>query len=86
MGSGSINPDFFDFDRYSGFEGYVCDLLAILDDLQVKSYMYFGHSVSAMIGALTSVNRPDLFLKIILLSGSPRFQSNFSFLEFFHFN
>ncbi|CAN0863838.1 Probable esterase D14L [Linum grandiflorum] len=73
MGSGSTNPDFFDFDRYSGLEGYAYDLLAILDDLRVNSCIYVGHSVSCMIGALASVNRPDLFLKLVLLSGSPRY-------------
>ncbi|CAN1180841.1 Probable esterase KAI2 [Linum perenne] len=77
-------PDFFGFDRYSGLEGYACDLLAILDDLRVKSCIYVGHSVSAMIAPLASV--PDVFLKLILLSGSPKFQSNFSFLEFFRFS
>ncbi|CAN1343151.1 Probable esterase D14L [Linum perenne] len=79
MGSGSTNPDFFDFERYSGLEGYACDLLAILDDLRVKSCIYVGHSVSAMIGALASVNRPDLFLKLVLLSGSPRYLNDVNY-------
>ncbi|CAN1191401.1 Probable esterase KAI2 [Linum perenne] len=73
MGAGTTNPDFFDFGRYSGLEGYASDLLAILEDLQVESCIFVGHSVSAMIGVIASINRPQLFLKLILLAGSPRY-------------
>ncbi|CAN1350352.1 Probable esterase KAI2 [Linum perenne] len=75
MGAGTTNPDFFDFGRYSGLEGYASDLLAILEDLQVESCIFVGHSVSAMIGVIASINRPQLFLKLILLAGSPRLVS-----------
>lgn len=73
MGSGPTNPDFFDFDRYASLEGYAYDLLAILEELQVSSCIYVGHSVSGMIGALASISRPDLFSKLVLLSASPRY-------------
>ncbi|CAI0461541.1 unnamed protein product [Linum tenue] len=72
MGAGTTNPDYFDFNRYSGLEGYAYDLLAILEDLQVESCIFVGHSVSAMIGVIASISRPELFLKLILLAGSPR--------------
>ncbi|CAL5324578.1 unnamed protein product [Camellia sinensis] len=73
MGAGTTNPDYFDFDRYSTLEGYAYDVLAILEELQVQSCIYVGHSVSAVIGAIASVNRPDLFTKLIMISGSPRY-------------
>ena len=73
MGAGTTNPEYFDFERYSSLEGYAYDLLAILEELQVESCIYVGHSVSAMIGAIASINRPDLFTKIVMLSGSPRY-------------
>ncbi|KAK6923987.1 Alpha/beta hydrolase fold-1 [Dillenia turbinata] len=73
MGAGTTNPDYFDFERYSTLEGYAYDLLAILEELQIFSCIYVGHSVSAMIGLIASINRPDLFSKIILLSASPRY-------------
>ncbi|KAK6923112.1 Alpha/beta hydrolase fold-1, partial [Dillenia turbinata] len=73
MGAGTTNPDYFDFERYATLEGYAYDLLAILEELQIFSCIYVGHSVSAMIGLIASINRPDLFTKTLLLSGSPRY-------------
>ncbi|RZC45194.1 hypothetical protein C5167_038143 [Papaver somniferum] len=73
MGSGPTNPDYFDFDRYTTLEGYAYDLLAILEELQVQSCIYVGHSVSGIIGVLASISRPDLFSKLVLLAASPRY-------------
>ncbi|XAR51337.1 hypothetical protein NMG60_11005938 [Bertholletia excelsa] len=73
MGAGTTNPEYFDFDRYATLEGYAYDVLAILEELQVESCIYVGHSVSAMVGIIASVNRPDLFIKLIMISGSPRY-------------
>lgn len=72
MGAGTTNPDYFDFERYSTLEGYAYDVLAILEELQVQSCIFVGHSVSAMIGAIASITRPDLFSKLVLINGSPR--------------
>ncbi|KAJ1697446.1 hypothetical protein LUZ63_005958 [Rhynchospora breviuscula] len=73
IGAGPTNPDYFDFDRYATLEGYVLDLLALLEELRVESCIFVGHSVSAMIGAIASVSRPDLFSKLVFLSASPRY-------------
>ncbi|KAG6424739.1 hypothetical protein SASPL_115159 [Salvia splendens] len=73
MGAGTTNPDYFDFQRYTSLDGYACDVLAILDELQVQSCIYVGHSVSAMIGLIASISRPDLFSKILTISASPRY-------------
>ncbi|CAA0819660.1 Probable esterase KAI2 [Striga hermonthica] len=73
MGAGTTNPDYFDFDRYSTLEGYACDVIAILEELQLSSCIYVGHSVSAMIGVIASISRPDLFTKLITISASPRY-------------
>lgn len=72
MGAGTTNPEYFDFERYSNLEGYAYDVLAILEELQVQSCIFVGHSVSAMIGAIASITRPDLFSKLISINGSPR--------------
>lgn len=72
MGAGTTNPDYFDSERHSSLEGYAYDLLAILEELQIDSCIFVGHSVSAMIGAIASISRPDLFSKLIMVSASPR--------------
>nr|GMC60077.1 probable esterase KAI2 [Ipomoea batatas]GMC62737.1 probable esterase KAI2 [Ipomoea batatas]GMC66318.1 probable esterase KAI2 [Ipomoea batatas] len=73
MGAGPTNPDYFDFERYATLEGYAYDLLAILEELQITSCIFVGHSLSSMTGVIASIFRPDLFSKIILISASPRF-------------
>ncbi|XP_008805678.1 probable strigolactone esterase DAD2 [Phoenix dactylifera] len=71
--AGSVNPDHFDFRRYVTLDAYVDDLLAILDALRIDRCFFVGHSVSAMIGILAAIRRPDAFLKLILIGASPRF-------------
>ncbi|KAM7516992.1 hypothetical protein LguiA_006575 [Lonicera macranthoides] len=71
--AGSVNPDYFDFRRYTTLDPYVDDLLNILVSLGVDRCAYVGHSVSAMIGILASIRRPELFSKLILIGASPRF-------------
>ncbi|KAG0485469.1 hypothetical protein HPP92_009324 [Vanilla planifolia] len=73
MGAGPTNPDYFDFERYATLEGYALDLLAILHELGIQSCILVGHSVSAIIAAIASISRPDLFEKIVMLSASPRY-------------
>ncbi|KAA8531604.1 hypothetical protein F0562_006313 [Nyssa sinensis] len=73
MGAGTTNPDYFDFERYSTIAGFACDILAILEELQVDSCIFVGHSLSAMVGAMASITRPELFSKLVMISASPRF-------------
>ncbi|KAF8114634.1 hypothetical protein N665_0035s0013 [Sinapis alba] len=73
MGAGTTNPEYFDFDRYSTLEGFAFDLIAILEDLQIESCIFVGHSLSPMVGVLASLNRTDLFSRIVMISASPRF-------------
>ncbi|KAI3763046.1 hypothetical protein L1987_53495 [Smallanthus sonchifolius] len=71
--AGSVNPDYFDFQRYNSLDGFVDDLLQILDSLRVDRCYYVGHSLSSMIGILAAIRRPELFAKLILIGASPRF-------------
>ena len=82
MGAGTTNPDYYDFERYSTIEGFVYDLLAILEELEIQSCIFVGHSFSSMVGAIASVSRPDLFLKIIMLSATPRYNTNLCYSFF----
>lgn len=73
--SPNVNPDLYNPKKYSNFNGYVQDLLCLLDQLNVNNTIYLGHSMSAMIGCIAATKRPDLFEHLILLSGSPRWFS-----------
>lgn len=71
--AGSVNPDYFDFGRYTTLDAYADDLLDILDALRVeRCAALVAHSVSAMIGVLAAIRRPALFAKLILIGASPR--------------
>ncbi|MCD7453350.1 putative esterase kai2 [Datura stramonium] len=79
MGAGTTNPDYFDFERYSSLEGYAYDVIAILEEFQIHSCIYVGHSVSAMIGVIASIARPDLFTKLVTVSASPRYLNDLEY-------
>ncbi|GMY14335.1 strigolactone esterase D14-like [Fagus crenata] len=71
--SPKVNPDLYYPKKYSNFNGYVQDLLCLLDqlNLNVNKTIYVDHSMSAMIGCIAPTKRPKLFQHLILLSGSP---------------
>lgn len=71
--SGTVNPNHFDFDRYTSLSSYATDLITILEELEVEKCLYVGHSVSGMVGCIASIQRPQLFEKLILLCASPRY-------------
>nr|ABK26781.1 unknown [Picea sitchensis] len=77
--SGNVDPKHFDFDRYTSLSAYTADLLGILDELKVDKCLYVGHSVSGMVGCLASIERPELFEKLILLCASPRYLNDESY-------
>ncbi|KAH9295281.1 hypothetical protein KI387_038869, partial [Taxus chinensis] len=61
---GSVNPDYFDFQRYGYVEAYAEDLITIFDELGVEDCMFVGHSLFAMVGYMASIKRPSLFTKL----------------------
>ncbi|KAL6526567.1 Strigolactone receptor KAI2d2 [Orobanche gracilis] len=72
MGAGTTNPNNYDFDRYATLDGFANDLISILEEFSVGKCIYVGHSLSAMVGAMASVLRPNLFHKLVMLSATPR--------------
>ncbi|CAK9189523.1 unnamed protein product [Sphagnum troendelagicum] len=73
MGAGRTNQNNFNFARYATLHAHADDLLMILDEMQIESCIFVGHSMSGMIGCIASIERPQVFRKIILLSSSPRY-------------
>jgi sigma-B regulation protein RsbQ len=74
VGSGQSDAHAFDPNRYSSLQGYVQDLIDVCDALSLKRGVIFvGHSVSCSIGILASIQRPELFSRMILVGPSPCF-------------
>ncbi len=74
VGSGQSDATAFDTRRYGDLSGYVRDVLEICEALGLRSGVHFvGHSVSASIGLLASIERPELFESLVLVGPSPCF-------------
>jgi sigma-B regulation protein RsbQ len=73
VGAGGSDLNAYDANKYDSLHGYAEDLLDILDDLDLSDAVFVGHSVSAMIGVLAAVRKPDRFGALILVGPSPRY-------------
>src|SRR5215207_8437945 len=71
VGHGRSEASAFDPRKYASLHGYADDLVKICDELGVQRGVFVGHSVSAMIGVLAAVERPDLFDRLVLIGPSP---------------
>ncbi|HYF53724.1 MAG TPA: alpha/beta hydrolase [Salinarimonas sp.] len=71
VGHGRSDHSAFDRERYSTLKGYAQDVLAILGELDLRDVVFVGHSVSAMIGALGSIEQPDRFGALVMVGPSP---------------
>jgi sigma-B regulation protein RsbQ len=75
VGAGGSDISAYDPEKYSVLEGYARDLIEICDELGGPKVTYVGHSVSATIGVIASLQRPDLFDGLVLVCPSPRFSN-----------
>ncbi|UZK67828.1 alpha/beta fold hydrolase [Sphingomonas sp. M1-B02] len=71
IGAGGSDLDAYDPVKYASLDGYADDVVGLCRELGVKSGVYVGHSVSAMIGVLASKKAPELFEKLVLIGPSP---------------
>lgn len=79
-GSGEADPSSYDSARHSRLEGYRDDVIALLDELQVRDAVLVGHSVSAMIAVLVQITRPDLVDRLVLVTPSARYLNDGSYV------
>lgn len=71
VGSGKSDLEAYSPDRYSKLTGYAQDILDICEALALKNVIFVGHSVSSVIGILSSIEAPHFFERLILVSPSP---------------
>jgi pimeloyl-ACP methyl ester carboxylesterase len=79
-GAGTNAAMTFDPVRYAEIEAHADDLLFILNTLGVKQCFYLGASAGAMIGVLAAIEQPDLFRRVIMLGGSPRYLNDAGYI------
>jgi sigma-B regulation protein RsbQ len=73
VGAGESDLAAYERTKYGTLHGYAQDVLEILDELRLRNVIFVGHSVSAMIGVLAAIKRPELFHKLVLVGPSPRY-------------
>ncbi|GAA4501249.1 alpha/beta hydrolase [Hymenobacter ginsengisoli] len=73
VGAGQSDATAYDYARHGSLAAHADDLLAVLQELDLQSIIFVGHSVSSMIGVLAAIKEPARFGKLILLAPSPRF-------------
>ena len=73
VGAGRSDLTAYDRTKYAELKGYASDVVEIGRELRLKDAVFVGHSVSAMIGALASIDAPGMFTKLIMVGPSPRY-------------
>lgn len=73
IGAGGSDASAYDAKKYETLNGYAADIVDIGDELKIRDGILVGHSVSAMIGALAHVERPDMFSTLVMVGPSPRY-------------
>lgn len=80
MGAGDSDTSAYDEKKYSSLNGYALDLIEVIEGLGLRNAYFVGHSVSAMIGVLAAIQRPDLFTDLILIGPSPCYLNDGDYL------
>jgi sigma-B regulation protein RsbQ len=73
VGSGNSDLKAYEPQKYSSLHGYAQDMIEVIEALQLSDVIFVGHSVSAMIGALANIARPDLFRAQVMVGPSPSY-------------
>lgn len=71
VGCGKSDWSAWDEQRYGSLRGYAQDVLDILGAFDLRDVVFVGHSVSAMIGMLASIEAPERFSRFIHIGPSP---------------
>ena len=84
VGAGGSDLSAYRPDKYASLEGYADDVVEICDELALRDAVFVGHSVSAMIGVLAAIERPELFDTLVLVGPSPCYLNDGSYLGGFN--
>jgi sigma-B regulation protein RsbQ len=71
VGCGKSDLRAYDRAKYGTLQGYASDVLEIIDEVGGGPAVFVGHSVSAMIGLLAGIERPESFTSHVMIGPSP---------------
>jgi sigma-B regulation protein RsbQ len=73
MGSGQSDTRHWSPERYASLSDHARDVIALIEALDAGPVILVGHSISGSIGVLAAIERPDLFLRLIMVGPNPCF-------------
>jgi len=71
IGAGKSDLSQYRREKYENLNGYAEDVLNIIDAVSDRPVIFVGHSVSAIIGVLAGIRRPEAFERLVLVGPSP---------------
>jgi sigma-B regulation protein RsbQ len=71
VGSGNSDLSAYDRTKYDTLHGYAADVLEIVEECAEGPVIFVGHSVSAMIGMLAAIEKPERFAAQVMVGPSP---------------
>ena len=73
VGSGNSDLSAYDQEKYATLHGHARDICEVLEALQLSDAVFVGHSVSAMIGLLASLQCPGRIGAQVMVGPSPSY-------------
>jgi sigma-B regulation protein RsbQ len=73
VGSGQSDLKAYDRTKYSSLDGYAQDVVELVHEFSEGPALFVGHSVSAMIGMLASIQDPASIAAQIMIGPSPSY-------------
>lgn len=73
VGAGQSDLLAYNSQKYGTLAGYAQDVVEIGGELGLANAIFVGHSVSAMIGALATLQAPGMFSDLVMVGPSPRY-------------
>jgi len=84
VGSGDSDLSQYNQKKYATLEGYACDVIDIIQALDLKNIIFIGHSVSSMIGMIAALQLPEVFKKLVFIGPSPRYLNDGDYIGGFN--
>lgn len=73
IGCGKADIKAYDPKRHASIAGYASDVAELIEAADLHDVVFVGHSVSAMIGVLASLQIPQRISRMVLVCPSPRY-------------
>lgn len=71
VGAGKSDIAAYDSKKYNSLYGYKEDVIDVIEALELDNIIFFGHSISSMVGMLAAIEHPEYFQKLIMIGPSP---------------